>query len=238
MTLRIENLNEAAASIRLLAAELKGRVSREELYDSSGSGATSTITIMVPSNQLDTALDRLASFGTVEHRMVNSVDVTEEVIDIDSRVKTMRESISRLNALMEKTGSLKDIAAIEGELTQRQAELESLLARQQALATQVEMSPIEITLIPKGAEYVRPNPFIEGLRRGWEAFSESIETMLVVLGALLPFAIVVTVILVPLTIWSRKRSAARRKQGASVPPPHPMPSVPPTPQAPPEEPES
>ena len=102
MTLRIENLNEAAASIRLLAAELKGRVSREELYDSSGSGATSTITIMVPSNQLDTALDRLASFGTVEHRMVNSVDVTEEVIDIDSRVKTMRESISRLNALMER----------------------------------------------------------------------------------------------------------------------------------------
>jgi hypothetical protein len=95
VTLRIENLNEAAASIRLLAAELKGRVSREELYDSSGSGATSTITIMVPSNQLDTALDRLASFGTVEHRMVNSVDVTEEVIDIDSRVKTMPEGHRR-----------------------------------------------------------------------------------------------------------------------------------------------
>ena len=204
------------------------------MYDTSSSmRAYSTITVQVPSNKLDEALERLADFGTTEHRIINSLDVTEEVVDIDSRVKTMRESIARLNALMEKSGSLADIAAIEGELTKRQAELESLLARQKALATQVEMSQIEITLVPKGAEYVRPNPFVEGLQRGWYAFTESIVVMIIVVGALLPFAIVVAVIVVPLVTWIRRRRAARRKHGASVPPPHPMPSVPPTPQAPP-----
>lgn len=218
ITLRVDNVAEAAASIRLLAVELKGRVSWEEINDSSGRfGAYSTITLAVPSSKLDQALDSLAEMGTVQTRSISATDVTEEVVDVNSRIATMRESIDRLNALMKKSGSVADIAAIEGELTKRQAELDSLLTRQKYLTGRVEMSPITVTLVPKGAEYSQPNPFVEGLQQGWAAFTGSITVLIALIGAVLPFAVVALLIALPLVRWQRKRAASRPKPKPVVP---------------------
>lgn len=219
ITLRVDNVTEAAASVRLLAVEYKGRVTWEEINDSSSrSGAYSTITLAVPSDKLDAALDSLAKIGTVESRSISATDVTEEVVDVNSRIATMRESIDRLNALMKKSGSVADIAAIEGELTKRQAELDSLLTRQKYLATLVEMSPITVTLVPKGAEYSQPNPFVEGLQQGWAAFTGSITFLIALIGALLPFAVVALLIAIPLEKWRRKRAASRPRPAPATPP--------------------
>lgn len=206
VSLRVDDVNEAAASIRTLATQSGGWITWEEIYDqSSDTRAYSTITMTVPSSKLEPTLEALAGFGTIESRSIRSNDVTEEVVDVESRIKTMRESIARLNALMEKTGKLSDIAAIEGELTQRQAELESLLARQKWLASQVEMAPIQVTLIPRGVEYSVPNPFVQGIQQGWRAFTESISVMIIAIGALLPFALVAAAIVIPSVRMYRKR---------------------------------
>lgn len=219
VVLRVADTKEAAASIRTLATQTGGWVTWEEMYDASSTSTPySMITVQVPSSKLEQTLDALAGLGTVESRTISSADVTAEVVDVESRIKTMRESIARLNALMEKATKISDIAAIEGELAQRQAELESLLAQQKWLTSQVEMAPIQVTLVTKGAEYRQPNPFVEGFRQGWAAFIESIRVLIVFVAALLPFGIVAAAIVIPILRIRRHRKAKAKLPGATAAP--------------------
>ena len=47
--------------------------------------------------------------------------------------------------------------------------------------------------------------FLAGLKAGWAAFTDSVTVLLTVLGALLPFAVVLALVLVPLLLWLRRR---------------------------------
>ncbi|HET7823328.1 MAG TPA: hypothetical protein VFL10_17535, partial [Ornithinibacter sp.] len=48
--------------------------------------------------------------------------------------------------------------------------------------------------------------FLAGLKAGWTAFTGSVTVLLTVVGALLPFAVVLALVLVPLVLWLRRRT--------------------------------
>jgi hypothetical protein len=98
---------------------------------------------------------------------------------------------------------------IEGELTSREADLESLEQRQQALAGQVAMSTVTIRVsrtnaVPAKAQE-ESSGFLAGLSDGWGAFLDAGAGTLRVLGAVLPFLVVLGVPAVLVIRWWRRR---------------------------------
>jgi hypothetical protein len=164
---------------------------------------------------------------------VNTTDVTTQVADVDARVRTQRESIARIQELLKQAGSVAEIAQVEGELTRRQAELESLLARQKALSGMVAESPITVTLVTPAMPDAEPTPeppgFLLGLKTGWVMFTGLVGVTLMVIGGLLPFALFFGA--VGTAIWFvAKRVAARRRASRADPTwPTPPPSAAPRP---------
>ena len=83
------------------------------------------------------------------------------------------------------------MVSVEGELSRRTTELESLQARQRALAGQVNYATITLQL--KADRAAAPAPpadrggFAGGLRDGWHAFTAALGWVLTAVGALLPF---------------------------------------------------
>jgi len=129
----------------------------------------------------------------------------------------MRESIARLQALMRRAGTLTEIAAIEAELTRRQADLESLLAQQKVLAQLVEQSSISVTLMTRRqAEGISSGGFVSGLQAGWAAFLSAGRWLLTILGASLPFLLAAAVIVTPLLWWRRRHHGRRPRAKASA----------------------
>src|SRR3712207_7297710 len=57
-----------------------------------------------------------------------------------SRVESARAALERIRALLDRADSLGTVIRLESVLSDRQAELESLLAQQKALAAQTQMS--------------------------------------------------------------------------------------------------
>ena len=57
--------------------------------------------------------------------------------------------------------------------------------------------------------------FLTGLRNGWEALTDIAVIAATAVGALLPFAIVIALVLVPLMLWLR--TSRRRKQPVTDP---------------------
>ncbi len=196
---------------RDVAVRENGYAGREQVRDTSA-----TLTLHIPSDRFDQALDALSGLGEVISREQTAEDVTEEVVDLDSRITTQRASVARVRALLAKATTVDEIVRIEQEVTTREAELESLQQRSQALIGQVAMSTVTIR-IGKTATAPAPEPeeesgFLAGLSAGWDAFLGAGAVTLQVIGAVLPFLLVLAVPAAFALRWRRRRRTPATQQ--------------------------
>jgi hypothetical protein len=233
LDLRVKDIGVAAARVRGIAAALQAIVLSEQMGKGgpgdatplSGSGGPSTrfngfgtLTLSVPADKLDTALDQLAAGATVLQRSTSSQDLTSRYVDAQSRLKTMSASVERVRALMSQAKDLGQVVALEREMSRREADLESLESQLDALKNSVERSRLTVSLSTAGNEPVTDNAFLAGLRSGWDAFTASASGLFKAVGALLPFVLFLSLLAAPLWSWWRRR--------AQQPPVVPTPVVP------------
>ncbi|MGB7819733.1 MAG: DUF4349 domain-containing protein, partial [Ornithinibacter sp.] len=208
ISLTVDDVPMSAAMVRGVAATQQGVVVAEEVSTQpdtpEGDGiAYGMITISVPADRLDAALDDVAKIGEVASRSTSTDDVTAQYVDTESRVASMKASVDRVRALMTQAEKLTDIVALEAELSRRQADLEAYETQLAALQDSVALAPITVHLAT--SEDALPadddTGFLAGLAAGWSAFTGSVTMLLTVLGALLPFAVALSLVLVPLALW-------------------------------------
>jgi len=230
LELRVKEISVAAAKVRSIATGLQAQVLSEQIGTGgpgdpvplSGNGGSSsqpgdgfgfgTLTLSVPADNLDTALDQLGKIGTVLARNTSSQDVTSQYVDTESRLKTMRASVDRVRALMAQAKDIGQVVALESEMSRRQADLESLESQLAALKDSVERSTLAVSLRTPGNETVTENGFLAGLRSGWDAFAASAEGLFTGIGAVLPFAVFFALVGSPLVWWLRRRRASSPAQ--------------------------
>jgi len=170
--------------------------------------ASSVTTLRLDNSGVDALLHDVAGLGAVEASSRTSDDVTAEVADVAARVSNARASLARVRALMTRATNVAEVVALEGELSKREADLEALEARQRTLADQSAQATVTVTLLSTAAPVttVDGTGFLAGLRQGWNAFTSAMVAGLTVLGALVPFLVV----LIPLALlarwyWRRRR---------------------------------
>ena len=226
MTLRSKDVEATVDAIDSIAGASGGFVSGRDIQSDPDNDARTraTVTVRVPTQKLDDVIDQVSSEAEVERVVSNEQDVTETVIDVDSRVKSARASVDRIRVLLSQANTIGEVVRIESELSRREADLESLLARQRALADQTEMATMTVTVLAPEAVTPTPEPaeddkgFLAGFERGWEALVAVIVVALTTVGVLLPFLIVAAVFLVPLYLYLRRRPAIAQAPQAAQPP--------------------
>ncbi len=92
------------------------------------------------------ALDALGSIGTVRNQQVSADDVTERVVDLESRINTAAASVERLRTLLENATNINDIADLENQLLQRETNLEALRGQLRTVQDQVDLATITLTI--------------------------------------------------------------------------------------------
>lgn len=212
VALVVTDVQATTAQVRALASKAGGAVISEDFTKGSSAEAnmTGTITIEVPAESLDTALSDLEGLGEVTWRSTSAQDVKGQYVDLEARIASLQTSVERMRALMAQATNVADIIAIEAELSRRQADLDSLQAQFSALKGEVAMSPISIRLATdRSALGVDGGGFVGGLKAGWSALIASVNALLVLAGALVPFVVVLGVIAAPLVWWLRRRRASR-----------------------------
>ena len=104
------------------------------------------ITFKVRPADFSTALERLAGVGTLVDQSISADDVTERVVDLESRISTAEVSVTRLRRLLEEAVKLEDVAQIERELLDRETTLEVLRGQLRTLRGQVDLATITLTI--------------------------------------------------------------------------------------------
>lgn len=209
LTVEADDITKRRQEAITVITGLKGQVASENTSgDPDGKAMTANLVLKVPTTSYDEAVEELSKLGKRLQIHQESDDVTEQVVDVDSRIRTQRASLERMRTLLAKANTIGEIVSVESELTRREADLESLLAKQKNLSLQTELATLNLTLTtkdtppPPAAEPDRG--FLAGLKGGWHAFTATFTALAAVLGALLPFIGLLALIAVPVLYFRRR----------------------------------
>ncbi len=217
-----KNLDAARADLDSLLVAVGGTIENEQTTNGTkGDPRRSTLVLRVPVDEFSTTMQGLKELGTVKDSNTASRDVTTEVIDVDERVQTLENSLNRLQAFQRKADNIDDLIRFEQQITQREAELQSMKAQQAYLADQTSMSTITLRLTTPKAFVEPPSPldeagFLAGLTSGWNALKSAAIVVLTVVGAVIPFTVVLVLVGVP--TWLLVRRTVRSRPAASSTP--------------------
>ncbi len=214
VSLRVDDVAGAGTQIVDLVSEVRGFIQMQDLSN-SGEATYETITARVPADRLDAFLAEIARLGTVESLSSQASDVTQQTLDLEARIGALTTSVERLQELLAATGNVADLVAVETELANRQAELDSLVSQRDYLADQVAYSTVTVSLVPVvEAIGVTPPGFWSGLQNGWTTLVTLAGAAITALGFLISFILLSAVIAVPIII--AVSAASRRRRRASL----------------------
>ncbi len=106
----------------------------------------SILTFKVAPEDFQEALDRLGSIGDLCTQNVSADDVTERIVDVQSRINTAEASVERLRALLEGAVDITTIVELENELLERETQLETMRGSLRTLEDQVALATIVLTI--------------------------------------------------------------------------------------------
>ncbi len=202
-----------------------GQVTDEETStDADGEVQQSRMVVRVPVADFYETVDALEKVAELESSNKSSENVSLQVIDNQVRIRAQERSLRRIEILLDRAESVRDIVSIESELTRRQAELDSLKSQQTYLTDQTQLSTITVYVEQKSApakvakkEDADEAGFLAGLDGGWSALTAFGTVVATIVGALLPWLVVLAVVGLP--TWLVVRRLARRRPPPPVPAP-------------------
>ncbi|MFH8289627.1 DUF4349 domain-containing protein [Streptomyces sp. NPDC018059] len=210
LTVRVKDVPKALAEARAAAEDAGGMVGNESTSRDDEGRERSRVVLRVPQATYEDVLKSLEGTGRLIDREAKAQDVTDQVVDVESRVKTQRVSVARVRELMDKATKLSDVVTLEGELSTRQADLESLLAQRAALKDRTSMATITLSLTESArkTDGGDDTTFGDALAGGWDAFVTGLRWIVIAMAAVLPFAAAAALLLL---LWLRvtRRRATR-----------------------------
>lgn len=219
---RADDVEAAATQAQALADRLGGYVSSSNLQQYSGN-LVRRITLRVPSQSFDQLLTGVKALGNyVQNEQINALDVTEEFVDNESRLKARRAQEEQYLAVLRRANTVEEILQVQRHLADVREEIERTEGRQRYLQNQASLSTLNVEFykdVP--TTYDRPGFFTRvgrGVVEGWEVLLNLLVGIITLWPILLILAGIIWLIL-RAARRTKLKEEARRQQATRPPPP-------------------
>jgi hypothetical protein len=149
LVLAVNDFKAASDAAAGIIKDAGGLIQSESQYDDNY-----YMQIKIPGDKLEATVDMLAKLGDEKSRNISKQDVTEQVVDSEAVLKNKTALRDRLRQLSAQAKDVKDIVAVETELSRVQGEIDSMEATLKSLKGRVNMSDVSLTFEKK----VTPGP--------------------------------------------------------------------------------
>ena len=184
--------------------------------DGAGAVQTAALTLRVPDQRLEPAMDELAGLarlGSVAGRSIDAQDISQQYVDARARVETLRAQEARLRELASRSASLDDLLRVEQELWRVRGEIEQLEGQIRFWDRAVQLATVEVVL--QGAAPRPAEPSGNLWERAGYAFLQSLHRLgivgqdaVVLAASLLPYLAVPGAAAAGWFGWRRRRGTA------------------------------
>lgn len=231
MRLRVPEVRLAFARVQDIASESRGEYVQDAQLTGEGEKAVATITLRVAATRLSQAMNDLRTLGVVADESVRADDVTDQMVDLEARLKNERNVEAELaNLLKTRSNSrLSEVLELRTSLNNVRQSIERLTAQRDRLGRLVALSSIQVSLEHESAErrgYATAPTLTDDLTSTLrKAFRSAVRGLIDSVGLIITVAIGGAIVWIPLIIAAviflrrRKGRVARGRVSALEPPP-------------------
>lgn len=191
---QVKNLAKSIAKIQAMIRKHQGYVSSAK-QDRRYRQLQSNIIVRVESDKFEDLLDEMTQEAFfLDRKNVKADDVTEEFVDIQTRLKTKRVVEKRYLDILEKARTIEEILKVENQLRVIREEIEAKEGRLKFLVDQINYSTINMEIYQRiEATQAPSDSFITKIGRGFKAGWQGILSFIINLAYAWPSLLVLGV---------------------------------------------
>ncbi|ONK21669.1 hypothetical protein BLX87_20850 [Bacillus sp. VT-16-64] len=145
LEVKVKNLETARKDIEKKVKEYGGYIVESNIYREENELMSGYLTIRIPEKHFQQFLnDTEKAAVEVMERSVTGQDVTEEYVDLESRLKSKRAVEQRLLDFMKTAQKTEDLLKISSDLAKVQEEIEVIVGKMKYLENQTAYSTVDI----------------------------------------------------------------------------------------------
>lgn len=213
----VKDLEKAQHNMEQKVKKYDGYIVESNVYLESDETSSGKMVVRIPEKHFETFLSEAeAEASKVLEKNVTGQDVTEQYVDLSSRVKSKRAVEERLLAFMKDAQKTEDLLKISTDLAKIQEEIEVLVGKINYLENQTSFSTIELTMHEK--RVIIPeieNKDLNTWEKTKKQFITSTNSLLLVGSGIIVFVIgnlpvlVLLGVIIVVVVWIIKRRKVR-----------------------------
>lgn len=147
--LKVDSIVKTVEKIKEISKKQGGYIGNSVIESPDYDQKTGTVVVRVPREAFDRTVAALKKLGQVNRESVTSEDVTEEYVDIESRLKNLKREEEQFLEVLKVAKKVNDILSVETELSRVRGEIETATGRMKYLDNRIALSTITISLYEK-----------------------------------------------------------------------------------------
>lgn len=212
LSLVVKDFEASRLTLDAVLARHRGYAANLNASTQQNAARSLQASLRIPAADLSASVAELKALGHIENESQNGEEVTQQHADLVARLKNSRQAEQRLQAiLLQRTGKIGDVLAVEQEIARVRGEIEQMEAEQKSLEHRVDFATIDLTLAEEyKAEMGTPSPsistrFRNALVVGYRNARDSVVGFLVFFAEYGPFALIWLAVLAALAWFLHRR---------------------------------
>lgn len=148
LAILVVDTDTAVATATQLTADLGGYIISQQIFDVQVGYSAANMRLAVPVHQFENALIQLRQLGDVTNDFAGGEDVTDEFVDLGSRLDNLVATRDRLRSFLDSAETVEEALRINEELKVVEEEIAIIEGRRTYLSDRAAFSTIDLTLQP------------------------------------------------------------------------------------------
>jgi hypothetical protein len=197
--------------IAAIAESKGGFIVTSEVRQQGGGGASGaskivTVVARIPSAQFETTVEEIIKLGSrVLQEKRTGLDVTEEYIDLEARIRTKQALEAQFLEIMKQARTVSEALEVQKQIAEVRTEIEQLEGRRRFLENQSSLSTITVTLQqPVSIVSASPGGFYSSVKEAIsDGFDVAVAIVLIFIRVALALLPVLLLIVLPCVLLVR-----------------------------------
>lgn len=217
--LESKTYDDTRTQLMQAVAEAGGYVQSSSEEGSAESGNRwAEYTLRIPSDKYSAFLQAAEGSGSLVRKDESTEDVTQQYVDVQARLESLRVQETRLLELAAKAETMEDLLTIEAHLADVHYQIESYTVQQRTYDDQIDYSTITVTL-SEVTTYTPVNHSFgsrvsEALGDSWDEFVWGMQDFVIWVIYVFP-NLVILAIVVAVVLWVVRRRRASAPERAA-----------------------
>lgn len=147
LSIKTKNYDEFITELQKKIETHEGYIEQSQEYNyDNASNRHANMTLKIPAEKLEKFIEEITLIGTVTSKTVESADITDSYIDVESRIRALETEEKTLLGLLEKAESLTDVIELQKRLSTVRSELEGMKLQKQNYDNMVAYSKVTLDI--------------------------------------------------------------------------------------------